>query len=258
MLNVESGLSKNRAELLMEVVANAALLTQRAENLPLLARYLTATFNVSSVTIAIIKTVADGAVVLLSGTSATQLSSTFEQDLLDTHQVTRPLSTQEAPAVRSLEPGKPGDAVFTQNIDEQHRLLVITHNAGETQLSAEVTELLQLVLSQLARSLSTLILWITRPQNIGQPFDRLTDREWMVLRGLNSDAGEKQLADQLGLSPHTLHSHIKAIYRKVGVQGRLSLLQRVEEAMRDYRLGHASAQVNDLTAENGPRAVAFG
>ena len=65
----------------------------------------------------------------------------------------------------------------------------------------------------------------------------------MVLRGLNSDAGEKQLADQLGLSPHTLHSHIKSIYRKVGVQGRLPLLLRAEEAMRGLRADRVNKRI---------------
>ena len=223
------------------------------DSLPHLARYLAETFNIGSVNVAIVKTVADGAVVLAGGSSLGQVQPNFEQDVLDTHQLTRPLSAAEAPA-RTMDAGKAGELVFVQNIDEQHRLLVVTHN--ETQLSSDATQLLQLAVVQVARSLQSLVVWISAPQRIGSPFDRLTDREWMVLRGLNSDAGEKQLADQLGLSPHTLHSHIKAIYRKVGVQGRLSLLQRVETALREYRLSVPAKTARDLS-ENSVRTVAF-
>ena len=74
----------------------------------------------------------------------------------------------------------------------------------------------------------------SQPKALGAAFERLTDREWMVLQGLNSDAGEKQLADQLGLSPHTLHSHIKSIYRKVGVQGRLPAAARARECITHF------------------------
>ena len=80
----------------------------------------------------------------------------------------------------------------------------------------------------------------------------------MVLRGLNSDAGEKQLADELGLSPHTLHSHIKSIYRKVGVQGRLPLLLRAEEAMRGLRVGRLNQRQYPSLVSATTRAVAVG
>jgi DNA-binding NarL/FixJ family response regulator len=101
----------------------------------------------------------------------------------------------------------------------------------------------------LGKLLACLVVWLAQPETLGSPFDRLTDREWMVLRGLNSECGEKQLADQLGLSPHTLHSHIKSIYRKVGVQGRLPLLLRAQQAMRVLRVG----QMNGYC--HGPEAL---
>jgi len=88
---------------------------------------------------------------------------------------------------------------------------------------------------QLSRLLACNIAWNFHPHAFGAPFNQLTDREWVVLRRLDEDVAEKQLAELLELSPHTLHSHIKAIYRKVGVQGRMALLLAMREAKRKLR-----------------------
>jgi ATP/maltotriose-dependent transcriptional regulator MalT len=100
----------------------------------------------------------------------------------------------------------------------------------------ERLDLVNLLVSHLSKALFASLNWQVYPTPLGEPFTALTEREWVVLCGLRSDDGEKQLADRLRLSPHTLHSHIKSIYRKLGVQGRLPLLQRLDAAMRDYRV----------------------
>lgn len=48
----------------------------------------------------------------------------------------------------------------------------------------------------------------------------LTRREREVLQGIASGLSEKKLADSLSLSPHTIHTHIKKIYRKLQVNSR--------------------------------------
>jgi len=48
----------------------------------------------------------------------------------------------------------------------------------------------------------------------------LTRREREVLQGVASGLSEKKLADTLSLSPHTIHTHIKKIYRKLQVNSR--------------------------------------
>lgn len=48
----------------------------------------------------------------------------------------------------------------------------------------------------------------------------LTSREKDVLQGIASGLSEKKLAEQLGVSPHTIHTHIKKIYRKLQVSSR--------------------------------------
>jgi len=45
-----------------------------------------------------------------------------------------------------------------------------------------------------------------------------------VLNLLLTEAGEKQIAEQLGLAVSTTHSYITGIYRKFGVRGRAGLM----------------------------------
>ena len=60
----------------------------------------------------------------------------------------------------------------------------------------------------------------------------LTKAEWRVLLALDSDDTEKQIASHLGSTPNTLHSHIKSIYRRLGVQSRLSAIALLRQAER--------------------------
>lgn len=48
-----------------------------------------------------------------------------------------------------------------------------------------------------------------------------------TLRGLVRGLREKQIAAELGLSEHTVHEYVKAIYRRAGVSSRAELLARV-------------------------------
>jgi DNA-binding NarL/FixJ family response regulator len=47
-----------------------------------------------------------------------------------------------------------------------------------------------------------------------------------VLRGLSRGRSEKEVAAALRLSPHTVHDHVKALYRHFGVHSRSELLAR--------------------------------
>ena len=143
--------------------------------------------------------------------------------------------------------------VFAAPVDESFRVLLIVHQrTADPNLCDGAAELLQATIQLLARLLSCTVAWHFRRDGLGEPFNRLTDREWTVLRGLDEEAGEKQLADEMGLSPHTLHSHIKSIYRKVGVQGRLPLLLRAREAMKNLRQEKLKRCPSTINAEKVP------
>jgi DNA-binding CsgD family transcriptional regulator len=248
--------SKNRAQLLMDITAALANYTQKADGFAHIPGYLARTLDLPPVSLSIVHTVQDGAAVLLGAFSGAVTPPSFEQDVLNIHEQSRPSAIPDGPtfsATIEIERAEAAEAgslasfrratVFTHIISERHRMLLIVHQrGGDPLLSAGLSEALHLVARQLGQFLECLIVWMACPADLGEPFERLTDREWNVLRFLSSDAGEKQLADQLGLSPHTLHSHIKAIYRKVGVQGRLPLLLRVEDALRVLRLSRLEAR----------------
>jgi DNA-binding CsgD family transcriptional regulator len=259
----------NRAQLLMDIASILAYDTQRVSGFPRIPGFLGRFLNLPSVSLAVIRTAPEGAAIVLSAFSGTPVPPSFEQDLLNIHEQTRPLSSRDNSAPRATleitraaaaDAGSfaslPRATVFAHSIDERHRMLLIVHqHDDDPQLSAPTTDTLQLVARQLGRLLQPLVICLTRPEAIGSPFDRLTDREWIVLRHLDSDAGEKQLADQLGLSPHTLHSHIKSIYRKIGVQGRLQLLLRAEEAQRDLRQRNLEYRAEAVSSTAGERTI---
>jgi len=264
----------------MDISATLADFTHTPEGFRHIPAHLARAFDLHPLSLAVIHTVPDGAMVFLSATSEDHLPPSFEHDLLNIHQQTRPRSTEEGLTLRPMiEIGQSGEAedggasdgadagslgdfprskVFAHSIDDAYRMLLIVHQrAGDPRLSVGLTEILQLVAQQLGKFLEGLIIWMARPELLGAPFTSLTEREWIVLRHLNSDAGEKQLADQLELSPHTLHSHIKAIYRKVGVQGRLPLLLKAQESMRNLRLSRLSTHPAPMVPAT-TRAVAVG
>jgi DNA-binding NarL/FixJ family response regulator len=54
--------------------------------------------------------------------------------------------------------------------------------------------------------------------------DALTRRQHDVLHALRSGLSEKQIAAALDLSVHTVHVHVKAIYRRFNVTSRGELL----------------------------------
>jgi DNA-binding NarL/FixJ family response regulator len=56
---------------------------------------------------------------------------------------------------------------------------------------------------------------------------RLAPREVQVIKGVFDDQKELVIADELGISPHTVHTYLERIYRKLAVDSRVSLVVRV-------------------------------
>lgn len=57
----------------------------------------------------------------------------------------------------------------------------------------------------------------------------LSKREQEILDFLVQDVHEAEIAEKLFISPHTVHSHIKNIYKKLQVKSRSALVKRVLE-----------------------------
>ncbi|HVD57750.1 MAG TPA: response regulator transcription factor [Thermoleophilaceae bacterium] len=61
-----------------------------------------------------------------------------------------------------------------------------------------------------------------------QPAAPLSEREREVLSLMASGATNKEIADRLFLSPHTIKEHTSALYRKLNVRNRAEAVQRAE------------------------------
>jgi LuxR family maltose regulon positive regulatory protein len=57
--------------------------------------------------------------------------------------------------------------------------------------------------------------------------EELSERELTVLRHLAGDLSEREIAAELYLSFNTVHSHVKSIYRKLGVSSRAEAVERI-------------------------------
>lgn len=58
---------------------------------------------------------------------------------------------------------------------------------------------------------------------------RLSPRERQVLELLSQGRTNREIADELGITPRTASTHIAAIYRKLGVSGRVDATRRALE-----------------------------
>jgi LuxR family maltose regulon positive regulatory protein len=57
----------------------------------------------------------------------------------------------------------------------------------------------------------------------------LSERELQILRLLTSHLSSTEMAEQLYLSVHTVRTHIKSIYSKLGVHSRHDAIQRAQD-----------------------------
>jgi DNA-binding CsgD family transcriptional regulator len=73
---------------------------------------------------------------------------------------------------------------------------------------------------------------------------RLSGREAEIVSCLLDDASEAEIADGLGISSHTVHTHVERLYRKLGVGSRCQLAVRLFAAYAALHNG------------GGPRAAA--
>jgi DNA-binding CsgD family transcriptional regulator len=56
---------------------------------------------------------------------------------------------------------------------------------------------------------------------------RLSPRELQIVRAFFDDRTESAMAADLGISPHTVHTYVERLYRKLAVVDRVELVLRV-------------------------------
>ena len=66
------------------------------------------------------------------------------------------------------------------------------------------------------------------PPKLAQPEPMLTEREREVLTLIAAGSTNREIAEQLYLSPHTVKEHTSAVYRKLGARNRAEAVQRAQ------------------------------
>jgi DNA-binding CsgD family transcriptional regulator len=79
----------------------------------------------------------------------------------------------------------------------------------------------------------------------------LSGRELQIVRGVFDDRTEVAIAADLGISPHTVHTHVERLHHKLAVANRVELVLRV---MDEFLVLTASSQ-NLLPSICGRRAA---
>jgi DNA-binding CsgD family transcriptional regulator len=78
---------------------------------------------------------------------------------------------------------------------------------------------------------------------------RLSDRERQIVARTIEGESEGEIAQRLGISPHTVHTHLERLYRKLRVSNRPHLVGRVLEAYARI-LRHKSAAPRSSVADS--------
>jgi DNA-binding NarL/FixJ family response regulator len=66
------------------------------------------------------------------------------------------------------------------------------------------------------------------PPKVTQPVPLLSEREREVLGLIAAGSTNREIAEQLYLSPHTVKEHTSALYRKLGARNRADAVQRAQ------------------------------
>jgi DNA-binding CsgD family transcriptional regulator len=110
-----------------------------------------------------------------------------------------------------------GDAIYSKRRAGAHQIdgLCVNRPWGDRPFVAEDRNLVQLFQVEAD--------WLYAA-NDGAAGPTLSRRERETLTLLLAGASEKEIARQLGLSPHTVHGYVKALYRRFGANSRAQLL----------------------------------
>lgn len=126
----------------------------------------------------------------------------------------------EAHVVRALEAGARGYLLKDTTLDEFASSILLVRN-GDSPISPRVARYLLKRFSPVAKS-------PTRPANgVMAQQASLTARETDILTSISSGFSVAETSVNLGVSPHTVKTHIKNIYGKLSVSSRI---QAVNEA----------------------------
>ena len=132
-----------------------------------------------------------------------------------------------------------GAASLATDVRNAGRCLVVevAHTGGgRPDLSAQV-EALSAILPSLARR----ALMAIGPDS-SDSSHWLTQREQVILRHLLLGKSVREIADELGRSPHTVHDHVKSLHRKLNASSRGELVARALGHVEPKPMGGSAAE----------------
>jgi DNA-binding CsgD family transcriptional regulator len=100
-----------------------------------------------------------------------------------------------------------------------HIVISINHVAGERKFDGRQRAFLRLFLREIHELAGSAL-----TMDEAGPFAGLTPRAREILNALLEGDAEKQIAARLGVSRHTVHDYVKALYRRFGVASRGEML----------------------------------
>ena len=85
---------------------------------------------------------------------------------------------------------------------------------------------------------------------------KLSPREIEIARCILDDCKETAIASELGISPHTVRTHVERLYRKMGVRSRVEFVVRlVDEYLRLVR--EAGSRLPPICADHSAGRCPF-
>jgi DNA-binding CsgD family transcriptional regulator len=169
------------------------------------------------------------------------------------HEHTYPLPPANNTAPMHLAPT--GDAQFcefSRPLGNEWTLNLSIHSREEGLTTVQVAAFHQIA-AMIHSALECVLVKQEDNRQIGGKFSDFSAREWDVCRRLEGPEGEKQIADTMMCSPHTLHSYVKGVYRKLHVQSRLEVIHSLKTARHEIRKQHVDSFT--ATGAAGPWTV---
>lgn len=103
----------------------------------------------------------------------------------------------------------------------RHLVIALAAEAAAPALEAGVASVVKALMPLLAARARTAF------GDESSPSSAISDREQVVLNQLILGKSVRQIAEELGRSPHTVHDHVKSLHRKLNASSRGELIARV-------------------------------
>jgi DNA-binding CsgD family transcriptional regulator len=174
-----------------------------------------------------------GRVTHASGLGLQEAQGAAENDWVHQLLADRKAAAEAGRTENAVRVGSDGRVQALYRVSNEHAIAFdIQTPAATYTITEQGKHWLFAMLEQMTRNLKGRL---NRPGLVTQsvsPLSELTKGEWRVLLAIDGDDQEKEIADKLSLSTHTVHSHIKQVYRVMGVRSRMGAIAMLHRAER--------------------------